>query len=99
MGGSFMLSQKAAILEYLGYEFGFVPDSLTERALASQLNISCLDAIDNARRPFHPVDIMGSYADQKEEAKVAVADFCKPGGRFDKWINHLANFVNVRRSA
>ena len=43
--GNFRLSQCHAICRYLGEEFGLVPDTKEEKALAEQHSITCHDFI------------------------------------------------------
>ena len=63
-----------------------------------QLALSVADALNECRAPFHPKFSSKSYSIQKDEAVVAVKEFCEPGTRFDHWICHFAHFVNHRRA-
>ena len=92
----FELSQTPAILEYLGEKFGLVPHSPEDRARANQVVLSACDFLADGRAPFHPVKPTESYALQKDEAAVAVAEFVKEGGRLDRWLAHFATLVDHR---
>ena len=48
----------------------------------------------DGRAPFHPVKPTESYAIQKDEAAVAVAEFTAEGGRLDRWLAHFATLVD-----
>ena len=90
----FELSQTPAILEYLGEKFGLVPHSLEDKARARQVALSACDFLADGRAPFHPVKPTESYAIQKDEAAVAVAEFTAEGGRLDRWLAHFATLVD-----
>jgi len=97
--GSFVLSQTGAIMEYLGVEFDMAPTDPLDRALCSQLNWTIADCVNSCRAPFHAKDQAASYSTQIDEAAVAVKEFCKEGGRWDKILAHFANFIETRRAA
>lgn len=67
--GNFVLNQTAAILQYLGKEFGLYPSGgPQEEATTLQLTLTALDYIAEGHDCFHPVRKNGSYDSQKEEA-------------------------------
>ena len=92
----FELSQTPAILEYLGEKFGLVPHSLEDKARAQQVTLSACDFLADGRAPFHPVKPTESYSVQMDEAKVAVAEFVKDGGRLDRWLAHFVTLIDNR---
>jgi glutathione S-transferase len=86
------------VIAQLGKVFGFYPDEKDEFN-GMQIVLSIADMHSDGRAPFHPVALMGSYYDQIEEAKVAVAAFVAPGGRLSVWLahfNHLVETANAK---
>ena len=64
------------------------------KARARQVALSACDFLADGRAPFHPVKPTESYAIQKDEAAVAVAEFTAEGGRLDRWLAHFATLVD-----
>ena len=76
--GEFVLSQTAAILQYLGRLFGLYPSGgAEEEARAMQLTLTVMDYVSEGIDAFHPIKKTGTYDSQKDEAEKFIEVFKK----------------------
>ena len=76
--GEFVLSQTAAILQYLGRLFGLYPSGgAEEEARAMQLTLTVMDYVSEGIDAFHPIKKTGTYDSQKDEAEKFIEAFKK----------------------
>jgi glutathione S-transferase len=73
--GTFLISQTANILLYLGPRLDLVPQAEAARLWAHQLQLTLTDLVVEAHDTHHPIAKSLYYEDQKPEALRRAADF------------------------
>merc|ERR1719154_374361 len=69
------IMQLPCIMQYLGEKHGLAGQSLLDRTRALQITMTWNDLLAEAMTAFHPVNMHGSYASQKEEAQPFIQQF------------------------
>ncbi len=89
--GELVLSQTAAICDYLARKHGLVPAGEGARANALQLLLSVMDVYAEAHDTHHPVATGQYYEDQRDAAIVAAAAF--RGERLPAWLGYFERVI------
>ena len=74
-GDETILSQSAAILHFLGTQFGLCPEGAEHDAHALQIALTAADYIAEGHDTFHPIKKTATYDSQKEEAQPFIEYF------------------------
>jgi glutathione S-transferase len=85
--GQIVLSQTAAILQYLGPRLGLVPDDEAGRVAVNHLQLTVADFVDEAHDVHHPIAVSLYYEDQKPESARRAALFIKE--RIPKFLRYF----------
>jgi glutathione S-transferase len=91
--GPLVLSQTAAILQYLGPRLGLVPDDDAGRLAANHLQLTIADFIDEAHDTHHPIASSLYYEDQKPEAARRSELFIK--NRIPKFLGYFERVLET----
>lgn len=91
--GDLVISQTAAILQYLAPRLGLVPDDEAARLWAHQLQLTIADWLYEVGQTHHPVANVLYYEEQKEEAKKRAAHFI--ANRIPKFSEYFERILNV----
>ncbi len=87
VAGDMVLSQTAAILDWLAPRLGLAPDDTVERAFALELQLTIADVLDEVHETHHPIASRLYYEDQRDEARRRAADFRRY--RLPKFLAHF----------
>ena len=85
--GKQVIAQTTAILLYLGPRLKLVGASEADRLWANQIQLTILDAVDEAHNTHHPLGSGLYYEEQKQAASVAAKAFRTQ--RIPKYLNWL----------
>lgn len=85
--GDFVLSQTAAILDWLAPRIGLAPDGADERSWALELQLTIADAVTEVHDSHHPIASSLYYEDQQAEAARRAADVVEH--RVPKFLAHF----------
>jgi len=89
--GDVVVSQTTNILAFLAPRLGLVPESLSLRAEANQVQLTIADFVDEVHDVHHPIAGSLYYEDQKKEAKRRARYFV--GERMPKYLGWLENLL------
>lgn len=89
--GSFVVSQTANILAYLGPKHGLVGRDEASRFEASQLQMTITDFVAEVHDTHHPVGTNLYYEDQKKEAKLNAESFV--AARMPKFLGYFEDVL------
>jgi len=89
--GDAVVSQTANILAFLGPRLKLVPDDETQRAEASQIQLTIADLVGEVHDTHHPIAGSLYYEDQKREAKRRAQLFLKE--RMPKYLGWLEDVL------
>jgi glutathione S-transferase len=87
MVGDFVLSQTAAILDWLAPRVGLAPNDAEGRAWALELQLTIADLVTEAHDSHHPIGSGLYYEDQRKEATRRSEDVVK--NRLPKFLSHF----------
>ncbi len=85
--GKQVIAQTAAILLYLGPRLKLVGASEADRLWTNQIQLTIIDAVNEAHNTHHPMGAGLYYKDQKQAASVAAKEFRTQ--RIPKFLNWL----------
>ncbi|WP_457105252.1 glutathione S-transferase [Methylobacterium sp. P5_C11] len=94
--GDVVIGQTAAILLYLGPRLGLVGESERDRIWTHQLQLTIVDAVDEAHDTHHPLGVGLYYADQKPEALRRAAEF--RAERIPKFLSYFERVLSSNGS-
>ncbi|MET0385132.1 MAG: glutathione S-transferase family protein [Polyangiales bacterium] len=90
--GNLVISQTAAILQYIAPQLGLEPRSQTNRLAALQHQLTLGDWITEAHDTHHPIGIGLYYEEQKPEARRRSREFLET--RLPKFLNHFERVLS-----
>ena len=85
--GDMVLSQTAAILDWLAPRLGLAPEGEEGRAWALELQLTIADAVSEVHDSHHPVASGLYYEDQRDEAQRRARDLVRR--RLPKFLGHF----------
>jgi glutathione S-transferase len=85
--GDFVLSQTAAILDWLAPRIGLAPETVEERAWALELQLTVADAVTEVHDSHHPIASALYYEEQRAEASRRAKDLVRH--RLPKFLDHF----------
>ena len=95
--GDAVVSQTANILAFLAPRLGLAPDDQTQRAEASQIQLTIADLVGEVHDTHHPIPGSLYYEDQKREAKRRAQLFLKE--RMPKYLVWLEDVLARNRQS
>ncbi len=91
--GDFVLSQTAAILQFLGPRLALVPASEQTRFEVHQHQLTVMDFVSEIHDTHHPISTSLYYEDQKREAKRRSAAFLEQ--RMPKFLGYFEGVLGA----
>ncbi|WP_305805730.1 glutathione S-transferase [Stenotrophomonas sp. YIM B06876] len=85
--GPQLIAQVAAILDHLGPALGLVPDAVSRRQQALQLQLTIADLVAEVHDTHHPIAASKYYEEQKHEARARAQGM--RGERLPKFLGYF----------
>ncbi len=89
--GNLIISQAAAILQYLAPKIGLISDDTATQIFAHQIQLTISDLISEAHDTHHPISSALFYEDQIEESKRRAVYFTKL--RIPKYLTYFEKIL------